>query len=194
MPGLIKIGRAENVKERMKSLSSASGVPGPFKYFYSRKVKDADAAEKKMHEALKKNRIEGTEFFELEPEPAKFMLQSPAVHSAISAKKTKSNSHKNQTSSKLKRVKSFAPKGAKASAFKFSDVGIRQGDKLSFVRDSKIVVTVVDEKSIEYRGTTYSLSGLARKILLEQYNQKRIGVDGPALWVYQGKTVRRLLS
>ncbi len=35
MPGLIKIGRTTNLEQRVKSLSSDTGVPLPFEVFYA---------------------------------------------------------------------------------------------------------------------------------------------------------------
>ena len=42
IPDLLKIGRTKNLEERMRSLSSHSGVPAPFECFYACKVADAD--------------------------------------------------------------------------------------------------------------------------------------------------------
>ena len=52
IPDLLKIGRTKNLEERMRSLSSHSGVPAPFECFYACKVADADEVEKRVHDAF----------------------------------------------------------------------------------------------------------------------------------------------
>lgn len=69
MPGLIKIGRTTNLEQRVKSLSSDTGVPLPFEVFYACSVRDADEVERALHNAFGDHRINPKrEFFEIDPE------------------------------------------------------------------------------------------------------------------------------
>jgi hypothetical protein len=53
MPGLLKIGMTtDEPDERAKELSSATGVPFPFRVEFCKKVADPRAKEKAMHELL----------------------------------------------------------------------------------------------------------------------------------------------
>ena len=79
MPGLIKIGRTTNLEQRVKSLSSDTGVPLPFEVFYACSVRDANEVERALHNAFGDHRINPKrEFFELDPERVypvlKFMI------------------------------------------------------------------------------------------------------------------------
>ena len=69
MPGLIKIGRTTNLEQRVKSLSSDTGVPLPFEVFYACRVGDANEVERALHNAFGDHRINPKrEFSELDPE------------------------------------------------------------------------------------------------------------------------------
>ena len=76
MPGLIKIGHTINLVERIRSLSSTTGVPLPFECYYAVEVGNHVSLEKRMHNGLASKRINpGREFFEMNPEDAKQILQ-----------------------------------------------------------------------------------------------------------------------
>jgi tRNA(Ile2) C34 agmatinyltransferase TiaS len=66
MPGLVKIGYCRRpVEERVKELSSQTGVPKPFSieaYFASEKPEDD---ERKIHQEFSEYRVLGKEFFEI---------------------------------------------------------------------------------------------------------------------------------
>lgn len=64
MKGLIKIGFTErDVDERVRELSSATGVPGKFLVEYWAYVSDPQEVETKVHRQLKGKRVRGSEFF-----------------------------------------------------------------------------------------------------------------------------------
>ena len=68
MPGLVKIGLTKGeVRERMKELSSDTGVPAPFKCAYSCKVQNLAAVEKQLHKQFGFCRESGNrEFFRID--------------------------------------------------------------------------------------------------------------------------------
>jgi len=58
MPGVVKIGRTgRDLRTRLKELSSASGVPVPFRMAGAVKAADAAAAEREIHERLEHCRV-----------------------------------------------------------------------------------------------------------------------------------------
>lgn len=65
MPNMLKIGKTKkHPTERMKELSSGSGVPTPFQLAYYQPCEDMDDVEKRMHDYFKKQRAqEDREFF-----------------------------------------------------------------------------------------------------------------------------------
>lgn len=81
MPGLVKVGKTtRDPSERMKELSSATGVPTPFELILDLPMDDCDAAEEYVHDALEARgcRVsEGREFFEVPVNDAiKVMLEA----------------------------------------------------------------------------------------------------------------------
>lgn len=66
--------------------------------------------------------------------------------------------------------------------FRFSKCNIQPGETIEFYNDSTLKITVVDDKTVEYEGKTYSLSALA-KILSESKGN----VAGPRYFKYKGE-------
>ena len=62
--------------------------------------------------------------------------------------------------------------------------GIAPGEKVVFVDDSSAIATVIDDRRIEYKGETTSLSALASSL------KNGTSVAGPMYYSYNG----RLLS
>ena len=76
MPGLVKIGHTTNLTERMQRLYASTGVPLPFECYYAVEVGNHVALEKRMHNGLVSKRINpNREFFDMNPEEAKHLLQ-----------------------------------------------------------------------------------------------------------------------
>lgn len=65
LPGILKIGRTtKNPLERLKDLSSQSGVPTPFQLAYYKPTADCFEAEKWMHSKFEHRRVsDNREFF-----------------------------------------------------------------------------------------------------------------------------------
>ena len=71
MPGLVKIGRSEDVKTRIDKLSSHTGVPVRFTRKFCCEVQNCEEVETVLHNALKPYRINpDREFFKIDPEQA----------------------------------------------------------------------------------------------------------------------------
>lgn len=72
MPGVVKIGRTRrDPRTRLRELSSATGVPVPFRLAGAVRAKDADAAEREIHERLRHKRVSRRrEFFRCDAEEA----------------------------------------------------------------------------------------------------------------------------
>ena len=70
---------------------------------------------------------------------------------------------------------------------RFSECGIPIGATLTFVEDSSITVTVVDDRHIHYEGETTSLSALARR--LKNFTHQ---VQGTIWFKYEGEVLNDL--
>ena len=68
--GIFKVGWTTNLaEERAEQLSAETGVLYPFKVVFSKKFKNAEKIEKKIHVKFKKNRVRGNkEYFKIEKE------------------------------------------------------------------------------------------------------------------------------
>lgn len=150
MPDLIKIGRTSNLEERVRSLSSHSGVPVPFEVFYACEVKDSVKVEKHIHEGFGDHRInQKREFFRLNPERVLAILKLVEVQDFTPIDDLVEDEEDRET---LKRER------ARSQNFNFSLVQIPVGSTLHFVRDENITATVLDDKWVVFEGERTSLS------------------------------------
>ena len=82
---LVKVGRTTNLEERMRSLSSHSGVPVPFECYYACEVQDGQDVEKRLHFAFGDHRINPKrEFFRISPERVQMILEALSLCVVIS--------------------------------------------------------------------------------------------------------------
>jgi T5orf172 domain len=80
MPGLLKIGYTiRTPQERARELSSATGVPKPFRVAYAWETKNPKALEASVHIRLDRFRVNGNrEFFYISVSKAKAAIQKSA--------------------------------------------------------------------------------------------------------------------
>ena len=195
----VKIGNAKDFTNRLGSLNTA--VYENFDFHMGIKTSDVGALEGIIHTALKDYRIytrdgDKTEFFACPLEEVKARIREIILrghHSNVeeydggkvvgrSGAAIRNNLKKPQLPKKA--IKKPA-EGAKprAEAFSFEKVGIAKGEELLF-EPTKIKVTVVDEKNIEYKGTTYSLSGFCKAFMPKKNDSGAYA--GPKYFSYNG--------
>ena len=78
-------------------------------------------------------------------------------------------------------------KESRRGPFRFSKYGIPQNAELVFINDASVVVKVIDDRHIAYKGVTTSLSALAQQLLEYDYQ-----VQGTAYFSYQGEKLTDL--
>jgi hypothetical protein len=72
--------------------------------------------------------------------------------------------------------------------FRFGMLNIPVGTTLTFSLDEKITCRTTDlESGVEYKGETYKLSGLAKKILLDEFKKDMPGSQGAFFFHYNGE-------
>lgn len=173
MPGYVKIGRTSNLEQRIRSLDTTS-VPLPFECFYACTVKDAQFAERQLHDAFLDHRVRSSrEFFEISPERAVAALKLAEIENITPRKDFVETPEDQQALNQARK---------KRSIFNFAMVNIPVGAELVFSRDENIKARVVDNRSIEMNGEVTSLSSSAQKIL-----GYASGVQGTAYWMYEGE-------
>lgn len=175
MPGYVKIGRTNDLERRIREMDNTS-VPLPFECFYACIVRDAQFAERQLHDAFLDHRVRSSrEFFEISPERAVAALKLAEIENVTPKKDFVETPEDQQALNQARK---------KRSIFNFSMVDIPVGAELVFSRDENIKAMVIDNRSIEYNGEITSLSSSAQKILGYNY-----GVAGTDYWMYEGETL-----
>lgn len=175
MPGYVKIGRTNNLEQRIRSLDTTS-VPLPFECFYAAIVKNSQDVEKLIHDAFLDHRVRSSrEFFEISPERAVAALKLAEIEN-VTPKRDFVESQEDQQALNQARTR--------RAVFNFKMVDIPVGAEINFINNENIKARVIDNRSIELNGEITSLSTSAQKIL---------GVDWPAqgtiYWMYEGETL-----
>lgn len=175
MLGYVKIGKTNNLEQRIRSLDT-TGVPLPFECFYACTVKDASFVEHQLHDVFKDHRVRSSrEFFEIAPERAVSALKLAEIEN-MTPKKDFVESDEDQ--------KALNEARTRRAVFNFAMVDIPIGTELAFSRDENIKTRVVDNRSVIFDGEITSLSTSAQKILGADY-----GVAGTDYWTYEGETL-----
>jgi len=177
MPGYIKIGKTTtSITQRILELSSSTSIPLPFECNYATEVDSMNEVEHALHDAFGDHRVNPRrEFFKIAPERVIAVLRllstkdiTPSIDAGIENKDD---------------AEAIAIARKKRSAFNFKMVDIPPGAELMFIRDESIICTVSqDQKHVDFRGQTISVSKAASQALGHDYQ-----VQGPAYWTYEGE-------
>lgn len=180
MPGYIKIGRTEQgVAQRMSSLDSTS-VPLPFQCYYAARVSDYAKVEKVLHTAFGDSRVRASrEFFKMDPYRAKVILEHIALEDVTPPDDTSTDSEGKEALEKASRY------GVRFDLFRY---GIPEGAVLEYVSDPQITCTVVDQYTVDFRGSQVSISRAAVLANAER-GGKASALQGPIWWLYEGQTL-----
>lgn len=195
-PEYIKIGYASDIEKRLKQLNRSETIPFAFRVYAIYEV-DSTLTDKELHKLIDTlnpdlrtietfdGRERVKEFYAMTAEDAYGLLECIAKISG--------------TQDRLKRM---APEGhevidmeiaeevsenVRRGPFRFSMCGIVAGEEILYVNDEKIKAVVVDDRHVEYNGTTTSLSALAQELLGVEHP-----VQGPIYFSYKGKLLRDL--
>jgi hypothetical protein len=181
IPDLLKVGRTNNLEERVRSLSAHSGVPVPFEVYYACIVKDSVKVEKHIHEGFGDHRVNPKrEFFRINPERVLAILKLVEEQEITPSRDFVEDADEQQSLNKER---------TRRSNFTFSSVGIPVGSTLHFVRDENITVEVVDDRNVDFEGKVTSLSQSSLTLLTRDYGWKASTVAGPQFWVYENETL-----
>lgn len=188
MPGYTKIGRTNNLEQRIRSLDNTA-TPLPFECFYAAKVRDSAFVERQLHNAFSDHRTRmNREFFEVSPE---------RIVAALKLAEIEDVTPKTDYVETKEDEKALEKARKRRSAFNFKLVGIEPGSVLTFSRDQTITCKVIDDRNVEFEGRTYSLSKSASEILSRKENAPswvRTSVQGPLYWEFENESLeeRRL--
>lgn len=76
--------------------------------------------------------------------------------------------------------------------FKFSMVGLKQGDVITFIPTGVKVVVAGDDKTIIYNGESYTLTGFCIKYLPDNKRTPSNRYQGPKYFSYKGKSLVKI--
>ena len=185
MPGIIKIGLTENsVSDRVLQLDTTS-VPVPFQCYYAARVEDHKKIERALHTAFGDFRVRpNREFFRMDPFRVKAILEVLALEDVTP---------KNELVATPADSIALRSTGSHSRRFQFSSAGVPVGATLNFVKDANLTAVVTSDTTVNYKGTSFSLT-LAALEALRDCGYNWTSVQGPEYWLYNDETVGSLRS
>lgn len=169
----VKIGYAHDIEKRLRQLNRSETIPFAFRVYAIYEVKSA-LTDMELHKLIDnlnpdlrtietfdgKKRVK--EFYAMSPEDAYSILESIAKISGTidCLKRLTPEGHEILDDEIANDVKENARRGP----FRFSEVGIKIGEKIVYIEDASIQPVVVDDRRIEWNKQTTSLSALAQQL------------------------------
>ena len=182
MPGYIKLGRTDNLIQRMQSLFDTS-VPVPFTCYYAARVEDPARVERSLFEVFGDKRSHPRrEFFTVDPHRAAAVIKLVEVEDVT-------NQGQIDTSTGNEDTVSVDRATARAERLNFEMLDIQAGEILESVKGPEITCRVVNQKParVEYEGEIVSLSAAAQKALNSNWR-----LQGSQYWMYGGRTLQEI--
>ena len=187
----VKIGRAHDVDKRMRPMLTANPWLSVYIKVETSKWKEL---EKAVHNVIKlvakTKQVKNSEFYLIEPEKAKkIMLELAPLFDKDDFTIYLGDGTAVCAPRKEREARAKAPRSGKSKSVGLSALGIKPNDKLVFI-PTGLVVAVVDDKTIEYKGKRYSLSGFTKEFIP---NRNASGAyQGPKYFSYKGKPLLKL--
>lgn len=193
-PDLVKIGYADDVAKRIRTLNNNSGLPDPFHCYAVYKVKKR-LEDLRLHNLIdtldpslrhSKNR----EFYEMDCQKAYEILSAIAQING-DEEQLSINPFSDGYFIKSPKPDGTAPVPAagnkKQGRLKFGNLGIPKGSTLVFTKNNSITCTTVDDANkVEYNGTVYPISRLAAQLL------NVTSAQGGLYFMYNGEPLTEL--
>jgi hypothetical protein len=179
MPGLVKIGRTKNLKQRLQQQDTTS-IPLPFRCEFAARVTDADATEKLLHHAFGDRRVrDNREFFEIEPS---------RVIAAVKLTGGEEVTPSDDIAADEEGIIALEKPARRKASVNFEMIGLSSGTEIYFADDESITATVSSKWTIFFEGQEMSMSASA---LAVHHRRGRTwkAVNGANYWAYDGETV-----
>ena len=178
MEGYVKIGRTNNLQQRMQALWSSGVVPAEFICYYAGRVDDMEEVERNLHEIFGDKRVHPRrEFFTADPHRVARAIRMVATAEVVDA--TQPSEEDMTAGKRMDAVRE------RRDNFDFTVADVPIGAELKFVeRDETCQVVELKPPRVEYQGGVMSLSAAAREVLGTSY-----GPNGTLYWQYDGETI-----
>lgn len=204
-PQYVKIGYADNVEKRLDQLNRSECIPFAFRVYATYEVQSR-LSDLKVHAIIDKlnpnlrsiddfkgqKRIR--EFYAMAPEDAYAILEAIAEINGQTDKLNKIAMTAEDMAAAETAEEVEAEHKERLSPFTFSKCGIKPGETVVWYDDPELTATVIDDKTVEYKGKQFSLSALAALLL---GRESSAGVAGPRYFKYNGEwlnTIRQRLG
>ena len=177
-PDFIKIGRCEDLDQRLASLSSNTALPLPFECVYACSVADAPKVERALHRAFNEYRVNPKrEFFRMEPEPVIEILEllSQGEVEPSYDKESKASSED----------ESFLE--ALYEEFTFDQAAVNLGCILNFAPETAISCVVIGRNEVELENRSTTLTEATRIALIKTGKTPKITLSPARYWLYDNE-------
>jgi T5orf172 domain len=185
IPNMIKLGitMQEDVKQRMAQLYT-TGVPLPFECVYAARVPNYANVEKALHTAFGPDRVNPKrEFFEIDAAQAIAIIKLMELEDV-----TPRVASETEVVDEVDREAGEAYARKKRPRFSFAEMNIPVGSELVSVTNGE-TVTVLNDRTVSFRGEETSLTNATRIILDNGYHV----APGP-YWTYNGRKLRDIYN
>lgn len=194
-PQYVKIGYASNLPRRLSELNRSETLPYAFRAYATYEV-DHKLTDKVLHELIDKlnpdlrtietfnGKTRTKEFFEMSSEDAFSILDAIARISGTTDRLHRmtptGEQMEDETRAEIVREETKHRRRMRTS-FRFSMVGLKPGDVVTFTEDSSKRAVVVNDRHVEYDGVTSSMSALVARWLGVK------SIQGPLYFEYNGE-------
>ena len=197
--GWVKIGRTDNIKERLESLSTPSNIPFSFRAYATYQVDDDEKVEDGIHKIIdtidpelrareqrKKGKYRKKEFFTMLPEDAYAVFEQLArLRGDLDRLEKIISSEEERAEEEIEEKLVEKARRVRRRNFTFKELNIPVNEELAFFYDPEKKCKVIDEgNKVEFEGATRTLSELANILM------GTTGSDGPSYFTYEGETVK----
>ena len=197
-PNLIKIGFAKNIDSRVAELNRSPAVPYSFQVYATYGV-DTKLSDLELHniidtlnpdlrtiEKQEDGKKRKRELYLLSPENAYAILESMAKIHGMTDRLKK---YVEDADEKAEAAEGEAVQ--RAANFTFSACGIKAGEKIRYINDDSIDITVVSDRKVEViidsgMPETMSLSALAVVLEEKRTGKKYKALQGPKYFTFNG--------
>ena len=192
-PQYVKIGYADDVEKRLDQLNRSECIPFAFRVFATYEVQSR-LSDLKVHSIIDKlnpnlrsiDNFKGQkrvrEFYAMSPEDAYAILEAIAEINGQTDKLKKIAMTAEEQAAEETAEEVEAEHKERLSPFAFSKCGISPGDEVEWYADANMTFKVIDDKNVEYKGNSFSLSALAALLSGSKGN-----VAGPGYFKYKGE-------
>lgn len=197
-PDYVKIGYADNVENRLKQLNNSECIPFAFRIFATYEVANR-LSDLKIHSIIDKlnpdlrsidnfnGKERKREFYAMSADDAYSILEAIAdIHGySNKLKKYEMNEVESKDDKLAQEIKETSLD--RASNFSFKNCNINIGEQIQFINNETLKITVLSEKTVEFEGTEYSLTALAKKLTGISY-----ALAGPKYFKYKGEMLNEI--